>query len=458
MVASMLGRRVEKDFGGGELYGGAVVHVSREAASSKALFTIAYDDGDEEDVYLSELRRILVATASTPRVRAATPPPLEPARPQTIQPQTPTRRPNPVAAHIVVPGSAGCMQLSSANKPLQVYCHLCGREYGTRSLGIHLKTCLERWPTRQRAYAKKLRRSQRRSGAMTDIDPATSAPPPPETELFPLPKFGVSAPADFLAYNAEALRIFGVSLGHATTFSEQLRYLEAIAREQRAETPPPLPASASAEASQTPAEWVLDTEAVRKELRETNIRSAEAFTALAQMQRDADAQEAARDRQRDELADATSQRERDAAQRVLDAARVAAADSEVEAMRTRFATVDATLHCQQSERDAAEHALREAQRALAAEQRAGSEMRDALHAELGAAHGTEREMAQQARELEALEAAATARAARVGAEVDDAVASAAAAADAAGEFYYFYLLLPFHFMRIQLTKFDFSSP
>ena len=117
-----------------------------------------------------------------------------------------------------------------------------------------------------------------------------------------------------------------------------------------------------------------------------------------------------------------------------------------------------TLHCQQSERDAAEHALREAQRALAAEQRAGSEMRDALHAELGAAHGTEREMAQQARELEALEAAATARAARVGAEVDDAVASAAAAADAAGEFYYFYLLLPFHFMRIQLTKFDFSSP
>jgi hypothetical protein len=67
LVKSMLGRRVLKDFGEGAHFGGAVVHVSREAASSKALFTIAYDDGDEEDVYLSELRCILVPSASSPR-------------------------------------------------------------------------------------------------------------------------------------------------------------------------------------------------------------------------------------------------------------------------------------------------------------------------------------------------------------------------------------------------------
>ena len=324
LVKSMLGRRVLKDFGEGAHFGGAVVHVSREAASSKALFTIAYDDGDEEDVYLSELRCILVPSASSPRARAAevTLPPPSPDTPQTISaPNTPIR-PNPVAAHIAAAlgrsngrASARCMPLRSGAKPLQVYCHLCGREYGTRSLAIHVRACLERWPDRQHAYAKQLRRVRRRGGAGTELEPATQPPPGPEAELFPRPRWGVSPPPDYLAYNAEALRIFGVSLGHATTFSEQLNYLEAIERELKASTPPSPPDDVAAgAASQTPAEWVLDTDAVRKELRDTNMRTAEAFTALAQMQRDVDAQTAKREHGERALAAAELESERAAAE------------------------------------------------------------------------------------------------------------------------------------------------
>ena len=31
------------------------------------------------------------------------------------------------------------------NKPRGVMCYICGREYGTTSINIHLKTCIKKW-------------------------------------------------------------------------------------------------------------------------------------------------------------------------------------------------------------------------------------------------------------------------------------------------------------------------
>ena len=32
-----------------------------------------------------------------------------------------------------------------AQRPVALVCYICGREYGTRSLEIHIKTCEKKW-------------------------------------------------------------------------------------------------------------------------------------------------------------------------------------------------------------------------------------------------------------------------------------------------------------------------
>ena len=34
-------------------------------------------------------------------------------------------------------------------RPKTLVCYICGREYGTRSLGIHVKTCAKKWDIEQ---------------------------------------------------------------------------------------------------------------------------------------------------------------------------------------------------------------------------------------------------------------------------------------------------------------------
>lgn len=44
------------------------------------------------------------------------------------------------------------------SKPRALMCYICGREYGTTSLQIHLKTCMKKWEIEESKKPKKERR------------------------------------------------------------------------------------------------------------------------------------------------------------------------------------------------------------------------------------------------------------------------------------------------------------
>ena len=48
--------------------------------------------------------------------------------------------------------------VSFGGKPKALMCYVCGREYGTKSLEIHLKTCLKMWEIEDSKKPKKDRR------------------------------------------------------------------------------------------------------------------------------------------------------------------------------------------------------------------------------------------------------------------------------------------------------------
>ena len=43
-------------------------------------------------------------------------------------------------------------------RPKTLVCYICGREYGTRSLEIHIKTCTKKWDYEQQKLPKKKRK------------------------------------------------------------------------------------------------------------------------------------------------------------------------------------------------------------------------------------------------------------------------------------------------------------
>ena len=44
------------------------------------------------------------------------------------------------------------------NKPRALMCYICGREYGTASLQIHIKTCMKKWEIEESKKPKNQRR------------------------------------------------------------------------------------------------------------------------------------------------------------------------------------------------------------------------------------------------------------------------------------------------------------
>jgi hypothetical protein len=74
-------------------------------------------------------------------------------------------------------------------KPLALMCYLCGREFGTKSLDIHQKSCVKKRTDEQKALPK---------------DQRIKRPEPPDAERFPK---GPDA-AEISAYNDEAMRIY----------------------------------------------------------------------------------------------------------------------------------------------------------------------------------------------------------------------------------------------------------
>ena len=104
-------------------------------------------------------------------------------------------------------------------KPKQVYCHLCGREFGTASLRIHAKACLRKFEATQRDLPKARR---------------TRPPRPPDEDLFPLPQSS-DGEVEFFAYNVEALRIFGEISGDASRLRALLAESEGRKRDEDAE-------------------------------------------------------------------------------------------------------------------------------------------------------------------------------------------------------------------------------
>ena len=45
-----------------------------------------------------------------------------------------------------------------ADKPIACRCYICGREYGTRSLQIHIKACRKKWDIEQKRLPVKKRK------------------------------------------------------------------------------------------------------------------------------------------------------------------------------------------------------------------------------------------------------------------------------------------------------------
>jgi hypothetical protein len=43
-------------------------------------------------------------------------------------------------------------------RPKTLVCYICGREYGTRSLAIHIKSCVKKWDNEQELLPKNKRR------------------------------------------------------------------------------------------------------------------------------------------------------------------------------------------------------------------------------------------------------------------------------------------------------------
>ena len=87
-------------------------------------------------------------------------------------------------------------------KPKQVYCYLCGREFGTNSLKIHWKSCRRKYQASQPSSKQGKR------------IPRKPLPLPPDEESFPCPTHGRAAEHIFYHYNVEALRIFGTVTGN----------------------------------------------------------------------------------------------------------------------------------------------------------------------------------------------------------------------------------------------------
>jgi len=46
-----------------------------------------------------------------------------------------------------------------AARPKTLVCYICGREYGTRSLEIHIKTCEKKWDIQQKKLPKKIEKA-----------------------------------------------------------------------------------------------------------------------------------------------------------------------------------------------------------------------------------------------------------------------------------------------------------
>lgn len=49
-------------------------------------------------------------------------------------------------------------QLQDYSKPKALTCYICGRDFGTKSLSIHLKTCVRKWELQEMSKPKKERR------------------------------------------------------------------------------------------------------------------------------------------------------------------------------------------------------------------------------------------------------------------------------------------------------------
>lgn len=63
---------------------------------------------------------------------------------------------------------------SPKSKPMSLVCYVCGREFGTKSLKIHLKTCVQKWEWEESKKPKKEKR------------PLPAAPPELEEVAFSL--------------------------------------------------------------------------------------------------------------------------------------------------------------------------------------------------------------------------------------------------------------------------------
>ena len=101
-------------------------------------------------------------------------------------------------------------------RPKTIICYICGREYGTRSLEIHIKSCEKKWEIEQQNLPKKQRRPcpQAPAGFENVIRVAQGKKPiisatdqQPSSQEFDIPiKPGMSQEAVMAQYNDAAFK------------------------------------------------------------------------------------------------------------------------------------------------------------------------------------------------------------------------------------------------------------
>lgn len=87
-----------------------------------------------------------------------------------------------------------------AVKPKALVCYICGREYGTRSLEIHVKTCEKKWENEQ----SKLPKAKRK--------PCPQAPPG-FTNMIRLAQGKAALPDQAMPHDEQSIEQYNASAG-----------------------------------------------------------------------------------------------------------------------------------------------------------------------------------------------------------------------------------------------------
>jgi hypothetical protein len=99
--------------------------------------------------------------------------------------------------------------------PFTVFCYLCGREYGSKSIEIHEPICLEKWKSKNNALPKKMQKPLPNKPKALNNEP-----------LLP-------GKASYDPYNTEAMHVYSEASRHACRTCERQFLIESLEKHEK---------------------------------------------------------------------------------------------------------------------------------------------------------------------------------------------------------------------------------